>query len=90
MDEDGEIRYLVRKDEWEQSFKAFAGSIKVVGRCTPEDKLFFVRILQKNKAQVAFMGDSMADAAALKHASVGVVTNLACDVAKDSSDLILL
>jgi Ca2+-transporting ATPase len=32
----------------------------------------------------------MADAAALKHASVGVVTNLACDVAKDSSDLILL
>jgi magnesium-transporting ATPase (P-type) len=89
-EETDEVVYLKPKDEWEKAFKAFAGSIKVVARCTPEDKLFFVKILQKNKAQVAVVGDSMADAAALKEACVGIVMKSACDVAKDSSDIILL
>jgi len=70
--------------------KAFATRAKVIARCSPEDKLFFVKVLQKAKAQIAVVGDSMADSAALKEASVGVAMKTACDVAKDNSDIILL
>lgn len=87
---DGELVYTCDKDTWDAHFKAFAQNCKVIARCTPEDKLFFVQILQKNKAQCAVVGDSMADAAALKEACVGVCMNSACDVAKDCADIILL
>lgn len=66
------------------------GPVKVIARCTPEDKLFFTNLLQYNKAQCAVVGDSMADAAALKAATVGICMKSACDVAKMNADVILL
>ena len=50
----------------------------------------FIKVLQKNKAQCAVVGDSMADASALKEACVGICMRDACDVAKDNADIILL
>jgi magnesium-transporting ATPase (P-type) len=90
LDQNGQLRILVDDAQWAGAFKAFAGTAKVVARCTPEDKDFFVKVLQKNKAQCAVVGDSMADSAALKEACVGICMKDACDVAKDCSDIILL
>ena len=86
----GEIEYLVSKSEWEQEFKPFVQSMKVIARCTPEDKTFFVKLLQKNKARCAVVGDSPADCDALKAATVGICMKTACDIAKDSADIVLL
>lgn len=90
LDEEGNIQVTCEDGEWNRVFKEFAGSAKVVARCSPEDKNYFVKILQNNKAQCAVVGDSMADAAALKEACVGVVMHSACDVAKDSADIVLI
>lgn len=47
--EDGEVVFRdgVTKPDWTEAFKPFASNIRVIARCTPEDKLFFVKILQK-------------------------------------------
>lgn len=71
-------------------FRGFAGSVKVVARCTPDDKFFLVKLLQFMSAQVAVVGDSQADALSLKEATVGISMRSGCDVAKDASDLVLL
>jgi len=89
MDREGN---LIVSDEasLKEKFNKFMGPIKVIARCTPADKLFFVKLLQYNKAQCAVVGDSMADAAALKAATVGICMKSACDVAKMNADVILL
>jgi len=89
MDHEGNL--IVSDDvSLKEKFNKFMGPIKVIARCTPADKLFFVKLLQYNKAQCAVVGDSMADAAALKAATVGICMKSACDVAKMNADVILL
>lgn len=45
IDADGELQYKCSKSEWDAHFQAFAKNMKVIARCTPEDKLFFIKIL---------------------------------------------
>ncbi|MEK7588918.1 MAG: HAD-IC family P-type ATPase, partial [Patescibacteria group bacterium] len=58
-------------------------------RCTPENKLELIDRYLK-LGPVAFLGDGINDALALKRADVGIAVDNATDIAKESSDIILL
>jgi len=65
-------------------------SASVFARLVPAHKERVVRALQKNGHVVGFMGDGINDAPALKAADVGISVDSAVDIAKESSDIILL
>lgn len=61
----------------------------VFSKCTPENKLELInRYL--NLGPVAFLGDGINDALALKRADIGIAVDNASDIAKESADIILL
>ncbi len=62
----------------------------VFARLAPAHKERIIRALQKKGHVVGFMGDGINDAPALKAADVGISVNTAVDIAKESSDIILL
>ena len=62
---------------------------EVYARATPEQKLEIIDAYQKQGA-VAFLGEGINDALALKRADVGVVVDNASDVARQSADILLL
>lgn len=64
-------------------------SDKVYARCQPEEKLALIdRHLQKGA--VAFLGEGINDALALKRADIGMVVYNASDVARQSADVLLM
>ncbi len=69
--------------------KAVEGNT-IFAKLSPIHKERIIRALQKNKHVVGFMGDGINDAPALKAADVGVSVDSAVDIAKESSDIILL
>jgi len=62
----------------------------IFAKLAPAQKERIVRMLQKNGSVVGFMGDGINDAPALKAADVGISVNSAVDIAKESSDIILM
>ncbi len=66
------------------------GATSIFAKLAPIQKERIVRTLQKNGNVVGFMGDGINDAPALKAADVGISVNSAVDIAKESSDIILL
>ena len=62
----------------------------VFAKLSPAHKELIIETLQKNGHVVGFMGDGINDAPALKVADVGISVNSAVDIAKESSDIILL
>ena len=56
----------------------------------PEGKVDVIKALQAKGSKVAFVGDGINDAPALTQADLGIAVSLASDVAKESSDIILL
>lgn len=66
------------------------GKASVFARLVPAHKEHIIRVLQSKGHVVGFMGDGINDAPALKAADVGISVDSAVDIAKESSDIILL
>lgn len=62
----------------------------VFAKLTPLQKSRILKTLQKNGHTVGFLGDGINDAPALREADVGISVDSATDIAKESSDIILL
>ncbi len=74
----------------EQQLSEAVLSASVFARLVPAHKERVVHALQSNGHVVGFMGDGINDAPALKAADVGISVDSAVDIAKESSDIILL
>ena len=67
-----------------------ANATSVFARLAPAHKERVIRALQSKGHVLGFMGDGINDAPALKAADVGISVDSAVDIAKESSDIILL
>jgi len=67
-----------------------AETVAVFAKLSPSHKERIIRALQSRGHVVGFMGDGINDAPALKAADVGISVDSAVDIAKESSDIILL
>jgi Mg2+-importing ATPase len=62
----------------------------VFARVSPQEKHHIVKLLESAGHRVAFMGDGMNDAPALRAAHVGLAVSTAADIAKGAADIVLL
>ena len=67
-----------------------ASATSVFARLVPAHKERIIRALQSKGHVLGFMGDGINDSPALKAADVGISVDSAVDIAKESSDIILL
>ncbi|MDE5906617.1 MAG: magnesium-translocating P-type ATPase, partial [Alistipes sp.] len=71
-------------------FEAAVATTNVFSKLTPLQKSRIVSVLQKQGHTVGFLGDGINDASALRQADVGISVDSGVDIAKESSDIILL
>jgi Mg2+-importing ATPase len=64
--------------------------INVFAKLSPDQKVRIINLLKKNGHVVGYLGDGINDAAALKSSEVGISVDTAVDIAKESSDIILM
>ena len=64
--------------------------ITIFAKLLPYHKEMIIKALQRNGHVVGFLGDGINDTSALKVSDVGISVDKAVDVAKESSDIILL
>ncbi len=65
-------------------------NISIFAKLSPYDKERIIKSLRKNNHIVGFLGDGINDSLSLIAADVGISVDTAADIAKESSDLILL
>jgi Ca2+-transporting ATPase len=82
----GEMLKNMSQDE----LREVVETTQLFARTTPDQKYALVRALQANGEVVAMMGDGVNDAPALHAADIGICVEQASDVAKESSELVLL
>jgi Mg2+-importing ATPase len=73
----------------EKDFATAVHETNVFARVTPEQKFAIIKALKKDYV-VAYQGDGINDAPALKLADVAVAVNSATDIAKENADIVLL
>lgn len=74
----------------DEELKKIVKKITVYARILPHDKLRIVEALKARGEVVAMTGDGINDSLALKKADMGIAVGTATDVAKETSDMILL
>jgi len=74
----------------EESLANQIDNFSIFAKLSPIHKERIIHALQKKGHVVGYMGDGINDALALRAADVGISVNSAVDIAKESSDLILL
>jgi len=65
-------------------------NISIFAKLSPYDKERIIKILRNKNHVVGFLGDGINDSLSLIAADVGISVDTAADIAKESSDLILL
>lgn len=70
--------------------RKMAERITIFARLNPIQKERVIRILRENGHTVGYLGDGINDAPSLKAADIGISVNNGVDIAKESSDIILL
>jgi len=73
-----------------KSFDEFVKTKTVYTRVTPLQKLEIVEALKRNGEFVAVTGDGVNDSPAIKSANIGVAMGGGSDVAKETSDMIII
>jgi P-type Mg2+ transporter len=74
----------------EKELAEAASVTSIFAKLDPAQKEHLIRALQSKGHVVAFLGDGINDAPALKAADVGISVDSAVDIAKESSDIILM
>jgi Ca2+-transporting ATPase len=74
----------------DKEFERILNGIQIYARVEPKHKIRIIEAWQKRGEVVAMTGDGINDAPALKRADIGVALGSGTEVAKETSDLILL
>ncbi len=74
----------------DEELAVVAEKTTIFAKLSPMHKERIIKALQSREHVVGFMGDGINDAPALKAADVGISVDTAVDIAKESSDIILL
>ncbi len=74
----------------DEEFKTVINNTYIFARVDPKHKIRIVKAFQDNGEIVAMTGDGVNDAPALKGADIGVALGSGTDVAKETSDMVLL
>ncbi|MDD3721136.1 MAG: magnesium-translocating P-type ATPase [Lutibacter sp.] len=74
----------------DEELTARVDDISIFAKMSPLQKVRVVQSLRAKGHTVGVLGDGINDAAALKEADVGITVDNAVDIAKESSDIILL
>ncbi len=86
-------RILLGKDIEHMTDEELAKEVELVSifaKLSPYDKERIIKTLRKNNHIVGFLGDGINDSLSLIAADVGISVDTAADIAKESSDMILL